>query len=59
MQTEAQKRAAAKYTKEKVKAFNLRFYPADADIWEWLQAQEGKNEYVRSLIRADMEARKG
>ena len=58
MATEAQKRATDNYRRKSVKTFNLKFFPADADLYEWLQQQESKNQYVRDLIRADMERRK-
>ena len=38
--TEAQKRADAKYKREKTQQFSLRFFPADADIWEHLQGKQ-------------------
>lgn len=52
--TEAQKRADAKYKREKTQQFSLRFFPADADIWEHLQKQENKAQYLRDLIRKDI-----
>ena len=57
--TEAQKRAVAKYNREKVRAFNMRFYPTDADILAHFEAQPNKQRYLKDLIRADMEARRG
>ena len=53
-QTQAQAKAAAKYRAEKVKQFLMTFYPKDADLWEWVQAQPKKAEYIRELIRRDM-----
>ena len=55
MATEAQKRANAKYVKNNVRAFNLRFYPADADILAHFEKQNGKAAYLKRLIREDME----
>ena len=55
--SDAQKRASAKYIREKVNVFQVRFYPNDITEWEWLQKQPNKNEYIRSLIREDMERR--
>lgn len=55
--TEAQKRANAKYMRDKVKTLTLRFYPSHADLWEHLRQQPNQQEYVRELIRADMERR--
>ena len=57
--TEAQKRAQRKYVRESVKQMTVRFYPSESDVWEWLNSQENKAGYVKDLIRADMEARRG
>ena len=57
--TEAQKRAQRKYVRESVKQMTVRFYPSESDVWEWLNSQENKAGYVKALIRADMEARRG
>ena len=53
--SEAQARATAKYRAAKVKRFLLTFYPKDADLYEHLQRQPQKAEYLRNLIRQDME----
>lgn len=55
--TDAQRRAQARYVRESVKQTSLRFYPSEADLWEWLCAQENKQGYLKGLIRADLEAR--
>ena len=52
--TEAQKRAKAKYTNEKVKRLTVSFYPAEAELWDKLQAQENKQGYIKDLIRKDI-----
>lgn len=52
--TDAQARALKKYRAEKVKQLAVSFYPKDADLWEWVQAQPNKTGYIRELIRADM-----
>lgn len=54
-QTDAQKRAAQKYRAERVRQFALPFYPKDADLWDHLQRQPQKAEYLRGLIREDLE----
>lgn len=46
MVSEAQKRASAKYAKANVKQFNLKFFPADAELWERLQEQDNKAAYL-------------
>ena len=53
MTSDAQKRAKQKY-QSKVKRFTLDFYPTDADIYEYLQAQENKRAFVKTLIREHM-----
>lgn len=53
--TDAQRRAQAAYRKKSVRQISIRFYPADADVWDWLQSRENRQGYVRDLIRADME----
>ena len=57
-QSEAQKRATARYQRESTKSVSIRFMPGDADILAWLDEQPNKAGYVKALIRADMEARK-
>lgn len=57
--SDAQRRANERYRKESVRQVTVRFYPTEADIWEWLQAQPNKAGYVKELIRRDMEARRG
>ena len=57
--TEAQLRANAKYAKAHVRRTGVSFYPAERDIYEWLQAQPNKQGYIKSLIRADMERARG
>ena len=56
MKSEAQKRALAKYRKEKTKQINIRFFPKDMDLWGYLQGKDNIAEYVRQLIRDDMES---
>ncbi|WP_072500610.1 hypothetical protein [Olsenella phocaeensis] len=57
--SDAQRRADAKYKRESTKTAVARFYPADADLWEWLCAQPNKAGYIKRLIREDMERRSG
>ena len=57
--SDAQRRANERYRKESVRQATVRFYPTEADIWAWLQAQPNKAGYVKELIRRDMEARRG
>ena len=53
--SDAQLRAGQKYKREKVKRITVDFYPADEELWEYLQRQPNKQGYIRGLIRADME----
>ncbi len=52
--SDAQKRARAKYEKEKVKQVMVRFYPPENDILEFLESQDNKAGYIKELIRKDM-----
>lgn len=54
MDSEAQKKAKAKYKAEKVKKMLLEFYPTDAELLEHLNKQDKKQTYIKSLIREDM-----
>lgn len=53
--SDAQKRARAKYDKEKVRQFVVRFYPSESDILEFLEIKENKAGYIKELIRKDMQ----
>lgn len=54
MDSEAQKRAKAKYKADKVKKMLLEFYPTDAELLEHLNKQDKKTTYIKNLIREDM-----
>lgn len=54
-ETEAQKRAKAKYKSEKVKKVLIEFYPTETDLVEHLNKQDKKQTYIKNLIKADME----
>jgi len=54
MDSEALKRAKAKYKAEKVKKMLLEFYPTDAELLEHLDKQDKKQTYIKNLIREDM-----
>lgn len=41
MSTEAQKRASAKYQREKVKRIPVKFYPGDEELYEHVQSKKG------------------
>ena len=54
MATDAQKRANAKYRREKVKQVVVTFSPVDADLYEWLCAQPSKAGTIKRLLREEM-----
>lgn len=59
MQTEAQRRAKARYEKESVTQKKLAFYPSERDLLEWVDGcGEPFATYVKRLIREDMERRR-
>ena len=53
MQTEAQKRAKAKY-QQKIKRLTIDFHPSEVDMWEHIASQPKKQTYIKDLIRKDM-----
>ena len=53
--TEAQKRASAKYQREKTRQVNLKFSPREAEMYEWLAKQDGTmSGTIKGLIRRAM-----
>lgn len=58
MATEAQRRANAKYQRDKMKQINVKFSPHEQDLHEWVKKQGGTaSGYVKDLIRKDMQER--
>ena len=54
--TEAQKRASAKYQREKTKQVNLKFSPNEMDLFDWLKAQDAPvSTTVKRLIREEID----
>lgn len=53
--SEAAKKADQRYKAEKTKQAVVRFYPAESEIYEHLQAQPNKAGYIKRLIREDMD----
>ena len=43
------------YKKEKTKMVGVRFFPADMELFNFIQDKENKSGYIKDLIRADME----
>ena len=56
MKTDAQRRAENAYRK-KTKQIVIRFYPSagDEELYAWLKSQDNATEYLKNLIRDDME----
>ena len=53
-QTDAQRKAKAKYQRNAVKKMLLEFYPSDTELYEKVQAQKNKQGYIKDLIRKDL-----
>lgn len=57
--TEAQKRASAKYQREKTKQVNLKFSPNEIELYNWLKAQDiPASTVIKNLIRKEIEKEK-
>lgn len=56
MKTDAQRRAENAYRK-KTKQIVIRFYPSsdDEELYAWLKSQENVTEYLKTLVRDDMQ----
>lgn len=54
-QSEAQRRASAKYVREHVTRKMVAFYPSEADLLAFADARGAFATYVKRLIREDME----
>lgn len=57
MRTDAQRRAENAYRK-KTKQIIIRFYPTDNDekLYAWLKEKDNTTEYIKQLVRADMQS---
>ena len=55
MPSEAQKRATAKYQKEKMKQIAVRFSPNEMDVYDYIKSQQNIAGYIKRLVREDME----
>lgn len=58
MATDAQKKANAAYRKKSVKQLVMRFYPSEEDekLYEWIKSHENVNQYLKALVKQDMES---
>lgn len=54
MASEAQKRANARYMKNKMRQYVIRFSRVDQDVIDKLEATENKTDYIRQLIKKDI-----
>ena len=54
--TEAQRRSENKYHKEKIIHVGINFAPPDHDLVEYLDTKSSRSEYIKKLIRKDMES---
>lgn len=52
---ESDKKYDIKYKSERTKQVGVRFFPADMELYEFIQKQPNKSGYIKDLIRADME----
>lgn len=59
MATDAQKRANAKYKRDKVKQVVVAFSPVDAELYEWLGTQPSKAGTIKRLLREEMRRQLG
>lgn len=56
----AQIRASNKYIKENMKEFKLKLNKAtEPDLLTWFESQPNKQGYLKELMRADMDKKKG
>ena len=54
MTSEAQLRATAKYQRKSTKQLNVRFFPYDMDLYDYIESKEHPVTYAKDLIRKDM-----
>lgn len=57
-QSEAQRRASAKYVREHVTRKMVAFYPSEADLLAFADTRGAFATYVKRLIREDMDREK-
>ena len=44
-----------RYQSENTRCINVRFYPGDMELYEFVAQLDNKAGYIKGLIRADME----
>ncbi len=52
--TEAQRKAKQKY-RTSHKRFTIDFYKTEESLWQHLSGKDGKQSYIKNLIKKDME----
>lgn len=57
MPSDAQKRAAAKYHREKMKQLGVRFSPNEMELFDYVKSQPNTAGFVKQLLREDMMSR--
>lgn len=57
MQSDAERRAVNNYRKKNVKQIVMRFHPNEQDeaVYDWIKSHENANQYLKSLVLADVE----
>lgn len=59
MQSDAQRRATAKYRKDNVKNVSVKFYPSEKELFDFLDSKGGRASYIKQLLREAMERERG
>lgn len=54
-ETEAQRRANVSYKKKNVKQITVSFFPADAELYEWMTANGYRGAWLKELARREYE----
>lgn len=57
MQTDAQRRAKARYQKQSLNHVMIAFSPREKTLYEFIQSQKPMSAYLKDLVRKDMESK--
>ena len=57
-ESESQRRANASYKKKNVKQITASFFPADADLYEWMTERGYRGSWLKELARREYEKSK-
>ena len=55
MTKESKRASNSKYRSANTKQLVTRFFPVDMDVYEYAVSQDNTTQYIKNLIRADME----